>query len=87
MTCWKDSQEWLVSGSDEDRSLLAHMLENRVCSSIKGRDVLAWDPSPKGKFLVAQGHFVLDRNLHGIAKVDWWKKVWNKFSWPKYNFF
>ena len=40
------------------------MLENRFCSSFKGRDVLAWDPSPNGKFSVAQGYVVLDRNLH-----------------------
>ena len=76
-----------VGGSDEDRALLAHVLENRFCSSLKGRDVLAWDPSPKGKFLVAQGYAMLDGNLHGIAEVHWWKKVWNNFSWPKCNFF
>ena len=69
MTCWKDSQECPVSGSNEDRALLAHVLENRFCSSLKGRDVLAWDPSPKGKFSVAQGYAVLDKNLHGIVEV------------------
>ena len=69
VTCWKDSQEWPVRGSDEDHALLAHVLENRFCSSLKGRDVLAWDPSPKGKFLVAQGYVVLDRNLHGTVEV------------------
>ena len=69
VTCWKDSQEWPISGSDEDHTLLAHVLENRFCSSLKMRDVLAWDPSPKGKFSVAQGYAMLDRNLHGIAEV------------------
>ena len=87
MTCWKDPQEWPDGGSAEDRTLLSHVLENRFCSSLKGMDVLAWDPSPKAKFLVAQGYAMLDGNLHGTAKVHWWKKVWNNFSWPKCNFF
>ena len=69
VTCWKDSQEWFFGGFDEDRALLAHVLENRFCSFLKGRDVLAWDPSPIGKFLVAQGYAMLDRNLHSTVEV------------------
>ena len=87
MICWKDSQEWLVGGSVEDRSLLSKVLETRFCSSLNDRDRLAWNPSPKGKFIVAQGYDILDRNLHGLAEVNWWKKVWSYFSWTKYNFF
>lgn len=69
ITCWKDSQEWSMGGSDEDRALLSRVLEDRFCSSLSGRDNLAWNPSPKGKFTVAQGYAILDRNLHGLADV------------------
>ena len=87
ITCWKNPQEWPMGGSVEDRALLSRVLEGRFCSSLKGRDTLAWSPSPKGKFTVAQGYAILDRNLHGQAEVHWWKKVWSSFSWPKCNFF
>ena len=69
MTCWKDSQEWPIGGSKEDHALLSHVLEDRFCSSLNGRDVLAWSPSPKGKFSVARGYAVLDKKLHGTSKV------------------
>ena len=58
-----------MGGSVEDRALLSHVLEDRFCISLYGRDILAWSPSPKGKFTVAQGYAILDRNLHGLAKV------------------
>ncbi|XP_057856267.1 uncharacterized protein LOC131065696 [Cryptomeria japonica] len=74
VACWKDPQEWPLGGSDEDRAILSRVLETRLCSSLNGRDVLAWNPSPKGKFTVAQGYAMLDRNLHGPAEVHWWKK-------------
>ena len=87
IACWKDSQEWPLGGSIEDRILLSRVLKDRLCSSLSGRDILAWYPSPKGKFTVAQGYAILDRNLHGLAEVHWWKKVWSSYSWPKCNFF
>ncbi|XP_059077196.1 uncharacterized protein LOC131876295 [Cryptomeria japonica] len=87
VACWKDPQEWPLGGSDEDRDVLVRILKDRLCSSLNGRDVLAWSPSPKGKFIVAQGYARLDKNLHGPAEVHWWKKVWDNFSWPKCNFF
>ena len=80
ITCWKDPQEWPMGGSVEDRALLSQVLEGRFCSSLNGRENLAWSPSPKGKFTVAQGYAILDRNLHGQAEVHWWKKVWSSFS-------
>lgn len=87
VACWKDPQEWPDGGSEEDRAFLAQVLKDRFCSSLKERDILAWSPSPKGKFSVAQGYATLDRNLHGLEEVRWWKKVWNNFSWPKCNVF
>jgi len=87
VTCWKDIQEWPVGGSEEDRAVLAKTLESRFCSSICERDVLAWNPSPKGKFTVAQGYAMLDGNQHGPNIVNWWKKFWHNLSWPKCNFF
>ncbi|XP_057871389.2 uncharacterized protein LOC131077832 [Cryptomeria japonica] len=87
VSCWKDPQEWPVGGSEEDRAALCKVLEGRLCSSLKERDKLAWSPSPKGNYTVAQGYAMLDRNLHGPAEVPWWRKVWNNFSWPKCNFF
>lgn len=87
LTCWKDPQEWSMGGSIEDRALLSCVLEDRLCSSLRGRDNLAWSPSPMGKFTMAQGYAILDRNLHGLAEVFWWKKVCSSYSWPKCNFF
>lgn len=84
---WKESQEWLVGGSVEDHALLSKVLENRFYSSLNERDMLAWSPSPKGKFIIPQGYAILDRNLHGLPKVHWLKKVWSNFSWTKCNFF
>ena len=87
VTCWKAPEEWPVGGSEEERALLSRVLENRICSSLVGRDCLAWSPSPKGRFTVAQGYATLDKNLHDLAEVNWWKKAWSFFSWPKCNFF
>ena len=87
MTCWKDPQEWLVGGSNEDCFLLSKALEIRFYISLNVRDALGWSPSPKGKFIVAQSYAILGRNLHGQDEVHWQKKVWNNFSWFKCNFF
>lgn len=87
VTCWKDPLEWPLGGSDEDRVVLVNILEGRLCSSLKERDILAWGPNPKGKFSVVEGYAQLDRHFHGLMDVPWWKKVWNRFSWPKCNFF
>ena len=76
-----------MGSTNEDCALLSHVLEDRFCSSFSERDKLAWSPSPKGKFIVAQGYAILDRYLHGLAEVSWWKKVWSTFSWPEFNFF
>ena len=71
MTYWKDSQEWPMGGTNEDRALLSRVLEDRFCSSLSGRDRLAWSPSTKGKFTMAQGYAILDRYLHGLAEASW----------------
>lgn len=76
-----------MGGYDEDQSLLSHVLEENFCSSLSGRDNLVWSPSPRGKFTVAQGYAILDKNLHDLVEVHWWKKVWSRFSWTKCNFF
>lgn len=59
-----------MGGFDEDHALLSRVLKDRFCSSLNGRDSLAWSPSPKGKFIVAQGYAILDRNLHGLVEVN-----------------
>ena len=59
-----------MGGTNEDHALLSHVLEDRFYSSLCGRDKLAWSLSPKGKFTMAQGYFILDRCLHGLAKVS-----------------
>jgi ribonuclease HI len=84
---WKDPRDWPPDGSVEDHHELAKILSRRACSSLSGRDVLAWDSDPKGKFSVASGYAVLDKQLSGSTENSWWKKVWNKFAWPKCNFF
>ena len=82
MTCWKDSQEWVVGGLDEDCAPVACVMENRFCSSLKGRDVLAWDPSPKGKFSMAQGYAVLDLLFVSYAHIMWSVSLTCFFSAP-----
>ena len=84
---WKDPREWPPDGSVEDRQELVELLSRHACSSLSGHDVLAWDSDPKGTFLVALGYVVLDKQLFGSTANSWWKKVWNKFAWPKCNFF
>lgn len=71
----------------EDRRELASILANRVYYSLLDQDVLAWGPNPKGKYTIALGYHVLDKQALGNAEVPWWKNIWNKFSWPKCNFF
>lgn len=36
MTCWKDPQEWPTGGSDEDRDILAHVLEIGFVALLRG---------------------------------------------------
>ena len=74
-------------GSPELQAELANLLSMRLCSSSMDKDILAWGPCPKGNFIVAQGYARLDNQCNRFQEVPWWKKVWNKLSWPKCNFF
>ena len=84
---WKSPLDWPPGGAVEDRQELAKILSSRVCNSLQGADVLAWGPDLKGKFSVASGYQVLDKQVFGSSQVSWWKHVWNKFAWLKCNFF
>ena len=66
---WKDPSEWPWGGSLEIQADLASLLSDRLCSSSKDKDILAWSLSPKGKFSVAQGYAWLDNQCHGIIEV------------------
>lgn len=69
VSCWKDPWEWPLGGSDEDHTMLAKILEGRLCNSLKEKDILAWGPNPKEKYTVAKGYAKLDRQVHGLTDV------------------
>lgn len=74
-------------GREEERGELYNILSHRYCSSLKGKDRLAWILNPNGTFTVASGYKkLMSQRLNGV-EVQWWKYVWNKFSWPKCNCF
>lgn len=87
VACWKDPNDWPLGGSTEIRAELDNLLSGRLCSSSRDKDILASGLCPKGKFSVAQGYAWLDNQCHCINEFLGWKKVWNKVSWPKCNFF
>jgi len=70
-----------------DREELARILDGRICSSLDERDFLACNPNLKGVYSVTSGYQVLDRQKFGMKNSPWWKFVWNKFGWPKCNYF
>lgn len=85
---WKHPSEWPPGGSEDDRHELVQLLASRVCNSLRGFDVLAWNgPDVFGKYSVSAGYKHLDKQLFGDIEVSWWKQVWHKLSWPKCNFF
>lgn len=87
MARWKHPDEWSVVGLNEDCVELHNILSGTCCSSLLDGDVLSWSPNPKGVYSVASGYqFLLSHRLEGV-EVQWWKKVWNKFSSPKCNLF
>lgn len=84
---WKVPSEWLAVGMEKDHVELYDILAYRYCSSLKEKDRLAWLPNPKGTFTIASGYQkLLSQQLNGM-EVQWWKFLWKKNSWPKYNFF
>ena len=85
---WKHPSEWPLGGSEEDRKELFQILQSRECTTLVGNDVLAWDSEDlSGKFSVSARYVELLRQTLGDIQMPWWKQVWNKFSWPKCNFF
>ena len=70
-----------------DCQVLSQNLASRECPSFLGPDVLAWGGTLSGKYHISVGYQEITRQLFGNAEVPWWKKVWNKFSWSKCNFF
>ena len=84
---WKNLEEWPTFGLEVECDELHHILSRCSCSAIMGSDVLAWSPNPKGVYTVSFGYQeLLSQQLVG-GEVQWGKKVWNKFSWPKCNCF
>lgn len=52
---WKAPNEWSIAGMDEECAKMYGILASRHCSSLKGRDRLAWSPNPKGVFTISSG--------------------------------
>ena len=84
---WKDPVESPNLGLAEESVELHKILHSRSCSSLLEEDILAWTHNPKGVYSVASGYQVLLAQKLTGAEVHWWKRVWNKLSWPKCNCF
>ena len=64
------------------------VLQSHECTTLVGNDVLSWDREDLSeKNLVSAGYVELLQQMLGDIQMPWWKQVWNKFSWPKCNFF
>lgn len=87
MAKWKPPDEWPVVDLQEECAMLQNILSSRRCCSIWESDGLAWSPNPKGIYMVAAGYSKLVAHKMDMLEVQWWKKVWNKLSWPKCNCF
>lgn len=61
-------------------------LSHKYCSSLK-KDRLTWLLNPKGAFTVASRYEKLLSQWLTRVEVQWWKHIWNNFSWPKCNCF
>lgn len=53
---WKDANEWSIASMDEECAEIYGILPSRHCSSLKGRDRLAWSLNPKGIFTISSGY-------------------------------
>ena len=84
---WKTPGEWPIFGLEIECAELNYILSHRSCSALMDRDVLAWSPNPKGTYTVSSGYQELVSQQYVGGEVQWWKRVWNKFSWPKCNCF
>ncbi|XP_057831111.2 uncharacterized protein LOC131041899 [Cryptomeria japonica] len=85
---WKNPSELPLGGFVEDRKELAQILESRECTTLVRNDALVCASNNlSGKFYVSTGCVELVWQTFGDIQVPWWKQVWYKFSWPKYNFF
>ena len=83
----KSLDEWSIAHLHEECAMLQNILSNRRCCSLWEDDVLAWSPNPKGTYTVASGYSRLMSKKMDMPEVQWWKRVWNKLSWPKCNCF
>lgn len=84
---WKSPDVWPDVGLQEDCVVLQSVISSPRCSSLQEEDVLAWSPNPLGVYIVASRYKVLLSHRMNGEEVQWWKKVWNKFPWPKCNCF
>ena len=84
---WNNLGEWPILGMELECAELHHIISSRDCYTLMDSDVLAWSSNPKGVYTVFAGYQeLLSQQVVG-EEVHWWKKVWNKFSWPKCNCF
>ena len=84
---WKTLGEWPIFGLEVECAELNYILSCRSCRALMDRDVLAWSPNPKGTYTMSSGYQELLSQQYAGGEVQWWKKVWNKLSWPKCNCF
>ncbi|XP_059064039.1 uncharacterized protein LOC131856346 [Cryptomeria japonica] len=84
---WKSPDEWPNVGMPEECVELHNVLSSRRCNPLQYDDVLAWSPNPKGEYTVASGYRELLSHRVDGDEIQWWKKIWNKSSWPKCNCF
>lgn len=84
---WRHSSSWPDGGSLEERNTLVLILVERPFSSLEVEDGLAWGNGPKGRYTVAQGYDVLLGQHYDLEESPWWRRIWNKFGWPKCNLF
>ena len=84
---WKNLGEWPILGMELECVELHRIISGRDCCALMDNDVLAWSPNPKGVYIVSAGYQEFLSQQGVGEEVHWWKKVWNKFSWPKCNCF